>query len=135
MNKRMSKGFTLLELMIVVVIIALLAALAYVNYSRFAFRTRRADGREMLMRVASAEERFYTANNRYTATAAQLQMGALTSEKGYYGVTVALANSNQSYTLTAAPVAPQDKDACANLTLDNAGQKGQSGSASNGACW
>ena len=70
MSRRFAKGFTLLELMIVVVIIAILASLAYYNYSRFAFRTRRADGREMVMRIAAAQERFFTNTNTYVTSTA-----------------------------------------------------------------
>lgn len=51
-------GFTLIEVMIVVAIVAILAAIAYPSYSDYAFRTRRADGKEMMMRVASAQERY-----------------------------------------------------------------------------
>jgi type IV pilus assembly protein PilE len=63
MLRRIAKGFSLIELMIVVAVIAILASLAYYNYSRYAFRTRRADGREMLLRVAAAQERFFTNTN------------------------------------------------------------------------
>ncbi len=55
MSRRVARGFSLIELMIVVAIIAILASLAYYNYGRYAFRARRVDGREMLMRVAAAE--------------------------------------------------------------------------------
>jgi type IV pilus assembly protein PilE len=147
MAKNRSGGFTLLELMIVVVIIAMLAAFAMFNYSKYAFRTRRADGKEMLMRVASAEERYYTNFNKYviddlatlgfTAAAPCNIKGA--SEKCYYVVSVATngaAGDTQSYKLTATPQAPsQNGDACKNLTIDNTGTKLFTGQQTNGNCW
>lgn len=128
-----NRGFTLLELMIVVAIVAILAAIAYPSYQNYVLRTRRADGKEFMMRVASAQERYYTNLNRYAAMA-DLGLGT-TSEKGYYTVSVALANSNQTYTLTATPGGVQSPDQCGNLTLTNSGSKGYSGAETNGKCW
>lgn len=129
------RGFTLIEVMIVVAIVAVLAAIAYPSYSDYAFRARRADGKEMMMRVASAQERYYTNLNNY-ATVAQLGLGnPLVSEKGYYTITVALANGNQTYTLTASPATAQIGDKCGNLIMTNSGNKTMSGDESNGKCW
>ena len=105
-----SRGFTLLELMIVVVIIAMLASFAVPAYQRYAQRARRADGKELLMRVAAAQERYYTNFNRYAASpltaASSLGLTTLTSERGYYTVDSAngASGNNQSYTLTVTPV-------------------------------
>src|SRR5690606_11790491 len=63
------RGFTLIELMIVVAIVAILAAIAYPSYINYIQRTRRADGHEMLMRMAAAQERYYTNYNHYAKTA------------------------------------------------------------------
>lgn len=142
MFKRVAKGFTLIELMVVVAIIAILASLAYYNYSKYAFRTRRADGREMLMRVAAAQERYFTNFNRYAASLtdpppAGLGMTNVDSEKGYY--TIATANGptgdTGSYLLTASPQDAQTDDKCIDLTLNSLGQKDRSGNDDNGACW
>jgi len=127
------RGFTLIELMIVVAIVAILAAIAYPSYTNYVYRTRRADGKEFLMRVAAAQERYFTNLNKYASMAA-LGLGTA-SEKGYYAVSVALANGDQTYTLTATPQAPQDKDQCKKLTLTNTGYKSQSGAETNGKCW
>ena len=134
MQRRRARGFTLIELMVVVVIIAILAAIAIRSYRNHVLRAQRTDGKDLLLRLALAQERYYTANNRYTATFADLAQSS-SSEHGYYVAQVATSSSSLAYTLTAVPQAGQSRDACADLTLDNTGVKGYSGSASNGACW
>jgi type IV pilus assembly protein PilE len=140
--KNRSGGFTLLELMTVVVIIAILASFAMFNFNRYGYRARRADGKEMMMRVASAQERYFTNFNQYadsltklgfTASGPCALLGA--SEKCYYVVSTA-STTTQNYVLTATPQAPsQDKDACGKLTLDNTGTKLFLGNQTNGNCW
>jgi type IV pilus assembly protein PilE len=121
--------------MIVVVIVAILSAMAYPSYSNHTYRTRRADGKEMMMRVASAQERYYTNFNRYASSAADLSLGSLTSEKGFYTIVITLANDDQTYTLTASPATAQIGDKCGNLIMTNSGNKTMSGDESNGKCW
>ena len=141
-TQRFTRGFTLLELMIVVVVIAILASFAMYNYGRYAFRARRTDGREMLMRVAAAQERFFTNFNRYsgslTDSAADggLAFANTESDNKNYAITIALGNGNATYTLTATPQNAQAADVCQNLTITDTGVKGQSGSpTANGNCW
>ncbi len=131
------KGFTLIELLIVVAIVAILAAIALPSYNRYVERTRRADGREALLIVAAAQERFYTNRNRYTTdVATDLGLG-MTSENGYYTIAAAfVGGSNQTYVLTATPMAPQNKDSCKELTINNTGFKdAPSDTGTNGDCW
>lgn len=130
------KGFTLIELVIVMAIVAILAAVALPSYDRYVQRTRRADGREALMRVAAAQERFYTNRNQYTTDLADLSLGAA-SENDFYTIASAfVGGSNQTYVLTASPKAPQDKDSCKELTINNTGFKdAPSDNGSNGKCW
>jgi len=139
MLRRFAKGFSLIELMIVVAIIAILASLAYYNYGRYAFRTRRADGREMLMRVAAAQERYFTNFNAYAPSITDaapdgLGFTSATSERTYYLVTVTLTGGATGYVLAAAPQNGQDDDACGNLVIDNLGNKTPVTS-TNGDCW
>ena len=133
---RREKGFTLIELMIVVAIVALLAALAYFNYSKYAFRARRADGKEALTRIAAAEERYYTTRNVYVSdlTALGYTTATVQSEKTYYTITATTSNANQAFSLSAAPQGAQAKDACGSLTLDNGNVRAPTTS-SNGDCW
>lgn len=137
MNAR-KRGFTLIELMVTVAIVAIIASIALPAYQNFVFRARRADGREMLQRIAAAQERFYTNRNRYTndlTTNAGLNMGTTNSEAGHYALAIVVDAPGQSYTLTATPQGSQVNDACANLTVNNVGARGFSGSETNGSCW
>jgi type IV pilus assembly protein PilE len=121
-----------------VAIIGILAAIAYPGYQNYVMRARRTEGREMLQRVASAEERFYTNRNTYTTdltTNAGLNLGSTLSESGHYDITVVVAAGGQSYTLTATPQGVQGTDHCARLTVNNVGSRGFTGDETNGPCW
>lgn len=134
-------GFTLIELMIVVVVIALLSAIAIPSYTSYMLKSRRIDGVSFLTEVASEQIRFSSENNRFATTMAELGYGdaaTADSEEGFYTVSIATSNGNQSYVLTATPLAngPQAKDTeCGVLTLNSSKQKTVSGTATPTDCW
>lgn len=144
MNKlmRQQAGFSLIELMVVVVIIAILAAIAVPAFGRYAFRTRRVDGQELLLRIATAQERYYTSNNYYGSLSDIGYTAPVSSEHGYYVATSGVASgstSAQAYTVTAAPQNAQATDVCGSLTINDAGARtplaSSASSAINGKCW
>src|SRR3990167_9475228 len=63
---RQQRGFTLIELMIVIAIIGILAAIAYPSYQEYQLKSGRSDGHAKLMQVMQAQERFYSQNQSYT---------------------------------------------------------------------
>lgn len=141
--RRRRSGFTLLELMVVLVVMGILAALAVTSYSRYGFRARRADGQKLLMGIASAEERYFAQHNAYAdlATIGYSTAATATSENSYYTAAVNVTTINavaaQAFTATATPVpgSSQARDTCGALTVTDTGAKGSTGTTTNGSCW
>jgi type IV pilus assembly protein PilE len=130
-------GFTLVELLTVVTIIAILAAIAIPAYGRYAYRARRVDGKELLLRLANAQERYYATYNRYGTLAELGYADPALSEKGYYSVQLPLA-SRTAFRAEATPQGAQRNDVCGTLSVDSAGAKrpdAASDANSNGPCW
>lgn len=122
-----SKGFTLIELMITVVIIAVLAGIAYPSYQSYTIRANRTEGITLLNDAAARQERFFSQNNQYATTTAQLGMTSASSRNNLYQLAINRPTTSQ-YTLTAQPIGSQIQDAtCGSLTLDQTGVRGAAG--------
>ncbi|WP_439844578.1 type IV pilin protein, partial [Aeromonas veronii] len=63
----MERGFTLIELMIVVAVVAILAAIAYPSYNNYMAAAKRAEAKAVLLEAAQYLEREFTANGNYDA--------------------------------------------------------------------
>ncbi|MBS0429990.1 MAG: type IV pilin protein [Proteobacteria bacterium] len=120
------KGFTLIELMIVVAVIAILAAIAYPSYQEYVLRSRRVEGQALLNDAAARMERWRAQNGEYLKTAEDIKKLKLPSENksenGYY--TLSHVSDGSSYTLTATRALAQQADKkCGDFTLDSTGKK------------
>jgi type IV pilus assembly protein PilE len=127
-NRRKVNGFTLIELMIVVAIVGVLAAIAIPSYQNYVMQSRRSEAQATMMSLALNEEK-YRANNSAYADHTVVAIGVANST--YYTFTI-VASAN-AYTISATPQGAQAGDSCGILTLDQAGSKGQTGSATQ--CW
>jgi type IV pilus assembly protein PilE len=131
---RRAAGFTLIELMIVVVIIAILAAIAMNSYRQYILRGNRTSATRALQDLNSREENYYFSNNAYATTLSSL--GATGSMAGpYYTVVVASATSTD-YQIEAKAVGTQTQDtACGNFFLTREGSQTISGTGVPANCW
>jgi type IV pilus assembly protein PilE len=117
-----SRGFTLIEVMVVVAIIAILAGVALPSYQEHVRKSRRVDAKETLTRLATQQERYFFQNSRYARTLAELQV-TNTSPEGWYTISIDnVCDQNQcnNFTLKAVPAeGPQKNDSCKEFTLDH----------------
>jgi type IV pilus assembly protein PilE len=126
-------GFTLIELMIVVVIVGVLAMIALPAYQDFIRKGRRADVLTKLLDTQLQQEKWRANNIKYAATAASV--GSPSSD--YYSFIVVAATN--SYTLVATPTANKgqanDKqygtDCGVGLYINQNGEKGHYSSTPN----
>jgi type IV pilus assembly protein PilE len=152
------RGFTLIELMIVVAVVGILSALAYPSYQSHVQKTRRVAAAGCLMELAQWMERNYTSCLRYDVTGGapnacatavtNAQLPALNCRNELNNVytfqfapVVAPATNpaQATYAMQAVPGAIQAGDTrCATITLNQAGVKGATGTDSGTAansCW
>jgi type IV pilus assembly protein PilE len=135
--RRPSRGVTLLELVVVIAVLGLLAALAIPSYLDQVRKGRRADGKALLLETAARMEQFFTENNRYTISFAELNLPAgATSQEGHYLLAVTAPDAAcpiaGCFSLEAQPLGGQTADSCGTLTLTSSGTRGADGGAD---CW
>jgi len=122
--------------MIVVAVVAILAAIAYPSYQNHVQKLRRNAAAGCALEIAQYMERHYTTRLSYEAAGGGAPpLPALQCRQdlaAFYGF--ALGNVGQrTYTVSAAPSGAQSEDKCGTLSIDHAGTKDSTGSASE--CW
>ncbi|HEY6824707.1 MAG TPA: type IV pilin protein [Steroidobacteraceae bacterium] len=153
-----SRGFTLMELMIVVVIATILVSIAVPSYLSQVRQSRRTQAKTAVLDLAGREERYFSTNGAlYSTTPADLGYAgafpALVAPDNYYRITVCTAaaaaatpacdpNPNAppgpSYYITATPVGGSSQAAdtqCQSFSVDSTGQQFSTGTLTSQECW
>jgi type IV pilus assembly protein PilE len=135
-----ARGFTLIELMIVVAIVAILAGLGYPSYLEYVRKSRRADAQSFMSEVVARQQHWLVDRRAYatsiTAAPADegLGMTVPANVSSHYTLTLTTDNATNppSFTLSAVPAGSQAGEKCGTLGIDQRGVKTASGS---GTCW
>jgi type IV pilus assembly protein PilE len=140
-------GVTLIELIVVMIIVGLLAAVAIPSYRSYVIRSQRADAKDALLALATAQEKFYLQCNTYATdianapdcVAGELQ-GTDASKNGWYDLAIIVGNAT-SYTVSAVAAAGENQfqdEACRTFRVTDRGIRtaADSSDADNTAeCW
>ena len=121
-----ARGFTLIELMIVVVIIAILAAIAIPSYQNQLRKGRRADAQAFMMDIAQKQGQYLLDARTYAVdpnAVTTLGMATPTSVSDFYTVSVVPGATTPSYAITLSPIAGKAQEKDGPLTLDSSGKK------------
>lgn len=127
--KNTHRGFTLIEMMIVVAVVGILAAVAYPSYAEYVRRGHRAEARVALLQAAQWLERAATATGTYPKKISFPQTLKIVPSGRYDISYEAVGDAPVAYTLTATPKTgtPQASDKCEKYTLNQAGLQGAKG--------
>jgi type IV pilus assembly protein PilE len=147
--QKLIKGYSVVELMVVVLVLSILAGLAYPSYQSTIRKTRRQEAISAMMVVAQEMERYHTIYNAYVditvAAPPRPKLYAVpASVSEYYTFSIsssiaaptAFAGTSQQYQIRIEAKGAQLKDnaECRLLTYDSTQKKGPTAAAVN-ACW
>ncbi|WP_405122847.1 type IV pilin protein [Pseudomonas sp. M20] len=113
--RRFNRGFTLIEIMIVIAIIGIVITIAAPSYTEYLKKGRRAEVVSLLSEQAQSLERFYTKNNVYTG------ITGLSTGNDFYTLTPTVADQTFLLTATRKAGTSMATDKCGDFTLTNTG--------------
>jgi type IV pilus assembly protein PilE len=125
-----NKGFTLIELMIVIAILGVVAAIALPSFLEQIKKSRRSDAKQALFNVVAKLEQYYQDNKGYPSTAGGDDMTTLgyladpyVASEGYYETSF-VSSTATTYTIKAVPIGSQTDDTdCYGFYLNHLGVK------------
>lgn len=118
----LTKGVSLIELLIAIVIISVLLSVSWPAYQRFVLRSYRAEATTVLLKLANSQVQYHADFGHFSGDLTRLDSTSLHSARFHF--TVQIADSGQTFELSAAAIGPQTADTeCARFTLNQLGQR------------
>ncbi|SCK31060.1 type IV pilin protein [Vogesella sp. LIG4] len=119
------RGFTLIELMVVVAILGIIAAFAYPSYVSYVIKTNRSAAESFMTEVAAKQEEYVLDARSYAGSTASLGVTVPTDVAKVYSITVTAFNASSppAYSVVATPATTGMQATDGTLTLMSNGQK------------
>ncbi len=130
------KGFTLIEMVMVMAVIAILTAIAIPNYWAYVARSNRSEARSQLLIAANWVERWRTQSGSYAGAVLPASLTQSPAQGGAnYGIALPVLTP-VTYTITATPTpgGPMAGDVCTSISIDHTGQRTFTGGTQE-VCW
>lgn len=129
-------GFTLIELMVVVAIVGILAMIAIPSFMDQVRKSRRAEAMTAIQDAQLKLERWRVDHANYVDTSPSSPSYPALADTAHYDFTItAAASTPNSYSITAAPISPQDRDPCGTLAITNTNGAIAKTVTGSGTCW
>ena len=130
--QKIQRGFTLIEVMIVVAIIGVIASIAYPSYQESVAKGRRASAKSVLSEAQTWMERFYSENYRYDKNLQDVALDNAAVFPAFFSTApkpgdgpashnITITFTATAYTITAVPIRAGDR--CGTYSITNRGRK------------
>lgn len=123
--RRSNRGFTLIEIMIVIAIIGIVITIGYPSLTEYVKKGRRAEVAGLLSEQAQILERFYSNSKTSVYTGAT----GLSGGNDYYTIVPTLADQTFKLTATRKVGSAMATDKCGDFTITNTGGRGMENAA------
>jgi type IV pilus assembly protein PilE len=138
------RGFTLIELMIVVAVVGVLVAVALPSYRNYVIRAARVEAQTELLELASLQEKVFLNSNSYTPCVANPYNGTSTvspscdgassssgglgrassqTKDGRYALSLDITTPGPTFVLTATPVAAGTQVGDGTISVTESGKR------------